>query len=267
MTAGKSGSVSPPAVHSAVLGCEVCGAETPHRILRLDHGSRPDDLRGVARCQNCRTTHRFASRPPAATTVRLILSTGRESRTEAIELPPSELLRVGELLPGRAPAVEVRRLDLADGGTTRSAAADRVVAIWGALRADRVLRISEVVGRTTIPHQITIPDATPIEVGGTLRVDGHELHVWALRARARTWQRPGDRFPAGEVDRVYARRYRMPPAGSNDWTSPREMPSSRATSTSAAGRSRSSPGVRIRRTRPRAASAGTGATTHGSSDS
>lgn len=186
---------------------------------------------------------------------------------EAIEVAPGTWLRVGEALPGRTPPVEIRRLERTDGRPAETAQAGELSAAWGTADRGAVIPVSEVVGQRTIPHRLVLEPDANLAVGSALEVDGLTLHIWGLRARSRTWQRPGDVFPARDVQRVYARRYRMPPAGSSDWSVPRGSPSSRASSTSRLARSRSSPGVKIRRTRPRAASAAGGATTQSSSDS
>lgn len=89
-----------------------------------------------------------------------------------------------------------------------------------------------------------VPPDTPIEVGASLQLEERTVTVVGIRAKGSTWRRPGDRFVAGEVMRVYARREAMPPAGRSDWSRSREMPSSRTSSTSMSFRRRSSPGVR-----------------------
>ncbi|MCI4340623.1 MAG: hypothetical protein L3J73_05095, partial [Thermoplasmata archaeon] len=52
----------PRAVHSAEVFCENCQRPTAHRILRLDPPATRGTvgtLQGIARCRECRLTHRF----------------------------------------------------------------------------------------------------------------------------------------------------------------------------------------------------------------
>lgn len=257
---------STAAVHAAELFCETCGLATSHRILHLDPGASPDRLSGVARCQECRSTHRFESRAPRMRSVRMILSEGPASRTEALERAVGTLLRVGEEVPGLEPPARIRRLDLADGRMVPAAPIERIGAVWAAVGSASSVPVSIVEGALTRSRRLELPPEEILRVGAPLTVDGERLYIAALRARARTWERAGDEFAASSVERVYARRTRSPPAGSRDWSSPRPSPSSRTSSTSTVARSRSSPGRIRARIRPRPARHAEGGATIQSSD-
>lgn len=258
---------APTQVHAATLRCEVCGAETPHRVLKLDPGASARHLSGTARCQKCRTTHRFEVRAPRLVSVRLILSDGAESRSEEHGYRVGTVLKVGEKLPEIEPEAIIRRIDRPDGHMVPSAEVGEVGAVWATLHVGARVPVSLVEGARTTSYRVEMPPETRLVVGDPITVEGQRLYISALRARQRTWGAPGDGFPASRVERVYARRTRNPPAGSIDWRIPRESPRSRARATSEAGRSRSSPGSSTTRSSPRARSDSGGAAAHRSSPS
>lgn len=248
---------------SALLYCDQCGEETPHRIFRVRRGSAVPGggaLSGVARCRNCRATHPFESRAPERRELSLIVSDGPRSARRTLSLAPAEQIRRGEPVPGVEENVVVRKIDGKDGRAYQSAAASEVATIWGTREVGAAIRVSVVEGARTRPARLVVPPKTPFEVGGSVTVDGDRLTITALRARGKTWRIPGDRFPAAEIQRLYGRRTVRPPAGRSDWRRGRGTPSERTSSSSRADRSRSSPGVRSTRTSPRARTAAGGAT-------
>jgi uncharacterized Zn finger protein len=264
---------SPPASSSlgaALLLCENCGRETLHRILRLDRAPvspAPRSLQGIARCRVCRWTHPFVSAREPRVTVEVIVSRGSESERRRLELHPSDLLRVGEQLPGVAPEVVVRRIDRRDGGRPGPTLAREAGTVWGVEAQPPLLRVAVQEGPRSTTERLPYRPGSRLAVGDLLRLPSGPVTIVALRARDRTWRRPGDAFPVEEVRVVYGRRSRRPPAGMSPWRRVRGIPSSRASSTSRDGRSRSSPGVRRNRSVPRARSAGGGATERSSSSS
>ncbi len=268
MDAGPTREARRPGVHAALLLCEVCGTETLHRILRLDparaHEAR-ERVSGLARCGVCRLVHRFRSEGARPVEVRTVLSEGGRSQAGATILPRDLTVRTGERLNGSDPPVTVRKIERKDRAAVSAAKADEIATLWLTPDVGARVPVSIVEGRRTRTVKLALPPETTIEVGGEIEVEGRPLWVAGVRARGHTWRRIGDRFPAGEVQRVYARRTAMPPAGRIDWRSERETPSSRASSVSRAGRSRSSAGVRTTRTRAGSRQADGGATIHFSS--
>jgi len=252
---GMATPTDPRAVHAAEIYCETCGGPTNHRILRLDpprRGAGPGVLQGIARCRNCRTTHRFRSEPPRLSTLTLVRAEGPRSTRGTLQVPASTELRVGEEVENLEEPLRVLRLDRADGASVEYARADQVSTVWAT--ADLVPRIpvSIVEGRRTRSVRLQLPPDARLAVDSPIEVEGRPYVVSALRARGHTWRRPGDEFPSGEVTRLYVRRSAMPPAGSMPWRRERASPSSSARATSSSGRRRSSPGTRTTRTRPRA---------------
>jgi len=254
-----------PAVHAAELPCEVCGRETPHRLLHLNPGATPLRFSGIARCQECRTTHPFQSEAPRSVAVRVVLSDGPSSHRVVRELPRGRILAVGELLPGNGPTARIHRIERRDGSSPPTVPTEAALTVWATVDRGAVVPVSVVDGPRTEPHRLLLPPSTLLRVGDPLKVDGLPLTISGLRARHQTWSYPGDAFPASSVERVYARRYVRPPAGSIGWSTPRDKPISRARATSTSGRARSSPGERTARSSPRARSASGGATPHSSS--
>jgi uncharacterized Zn finger protein len=223
----------------------MCGKETPHRILHVEP-SRPDGaFEGVARCQECRWTHRFRSVERPMVAVRAVYSEGARSEARTLRLPAGTRLAAGRPLPRPEESGDlVRRIDGPGGRALREAQVEEVATLWLSPDPGRSIAVSIVEGRTTRAVRWRSRPEEPVPVGGTLTIDGQELRVVGIRARGRTWKVPGDAFLPAEIVRVYARRTLSPPEGRSAWRRERESPSSRASSISRSARSRSSPGVR-----------------------
>lgn len=256
-------------LHSATLACENCGRTTPHRILRLDRASASagTHLQGVARCRVCGWTHAFDVRRERHVRLTEIVSEGPTSTRRGIEVPHGRRLQVGSDVPGSEERARIVRIDLRSGESAPAAVAHEIATVWTVPDRGAVVPVSIVEGRRTRPARLVLPPETRIEVGATMRVEATAVEVVAIRARRTNWRRPGDAFPAREVQRVYARRTEIPPAGRSDWSRGRGSPRSRASATSSRDRSASGPGVRYARTRPRSVKADGGATVHSGSPS
>ncbi len=260
--AEEDGSSPTPRLLAAGLFCENCGERTGHRILRLDPRSdaATGQVRGIARCRVCRFTHPFEEVSPPPVQVSTIVSEGATSRPTRMLVPAGARLAVGELVPDSDPPMKIHRIDTTRQERVRGAGARDVSTLWVTPDVGAVLPVSITGGRRTEATRVVLPPETEVAVGEPLRLSGGPLRIVALRARGHTWRRAGDRFTAAEVQRVYVRRTESPPAGRSAWRSDREIPSSRASSTSRSARSRSGPGVRRKRTVPRDRSADGGAT-------
>lgn len=256
-------------LYAGSLWCENCGTETPHRVLRTDPVRRDGSgsVQGTARCQVCRWTHRFESRPEGRVEVSQVVSVGGTSAHSRIELPAHVRVQVGSGVPGSGEPLRVQRIDTRDGRRVRAAQAEEVLTLWAVREVGAIVPVSIIEREQTRAARLVVPRETPYEVGGRLTIEGTPLDIVALRAKGATWRRKGDRFLAGEVQRIYGRRTVSPPAGRSDWRRGRGRPSSFESSTSRAPRSRSSPGARRTRTSPRARTADGGATVHRSSPS
>lgn len=255
------------AIASAALFCERCGRTTVHRVFRVRRGSAAagKGFAGVARCRECRWTHPFESTPPRASAVELIVSDGRTSVRRTLALPPHVEIAVGAPVPAIDERSIVRKIDGRSGRPLARAAASETATIWAVRDAGAVVKVSMIEGARTRTDRLVVDPGRRYQVGDPIRIGRAELTIVALRARGHTWRRPGDEFPAAEVERLYVRRTATPPAGSRAWRTERETPSSRARSTSTVARSRSSPGVTRQRTSPRARRADSGAAVHRSS--
>jgi uncharacterized Zn finger protein len=256
-------------IRAASLFCDHCGETTPHRILRLDPRGRAPQarIRGVARCRVCRFTHPFESLPEARVDLAMIVSEGATSRRGLVSLPGSRKLQVGSGVPEAEEPLTIRRIDDRTGRPRSHALAREAATLWVTRDTGAVVAVSVVEGRRTHSTQLTLPHGTRLAVGDELSLEEGTVEIVGLRARRQTWRRPGDGFSADEVDRVYARRASMPPAGKRPWSRERGMPSSRASSTSTASRARSTPGTRSARIVPRARIALGGATVQSDSPS
>ncbi len=253
-------------VHAAEIYCTACDRLTPHRILHVDRAAnRPNaPIRGVARCRTCGLVHPFLSNPPATVEAAEIISEGPASTRRVIQLPGGRRLQLGSGVPDSDVPVVIHKIETRSGRSVPEARSEEIATLWVTRDVGAVVPVSIVEGRRTRPARLVVPRETLLVVGDHLRVEDTEIVIAGLRARARSWRKPGDTFPAGEVVRLYGRRTVMPPAGSSDWRSEREIPSSRASSDSRSDRARSSPGVRRTRRPPRTANVDGGATVHSS---
>jgi uncharacterized Zn finger protein len=256
-------------LHAALLLCEVCGTETPHRILHLERARAggAGAIRGVARCRTCGHVHPFSSVSPARAEAQLIVSEAGRSERHPLVLPAATRVTVGAPVPEWPDPLVVRKVDDRRGRSVSSARGDDVRTVWAVRDSGPSVLFSFIEGRTTRSGRLPLPPGTWLEVGMPIALPLGPATIVGLRARRRTWRRPGDRFVVGDVQRVYARRNVRPPAGNIDWSRDRERPDSRASSTSRSPRRRSSPGVRTNRSSPRARTADGGATVHRSSPS
>jgi uncharacterized Zn finger protein len=236
-----SGRTAPPGVHAATIYCEVCGEETPHRILHLDPAQRRV-VSGLARCRTCRTTHPFRTRAPAMHELFEIVSDGAASTRLLVKVAGHESLTLGERMPGRDVPAVIHKIDRRDGRSVRTATARDVRTVWVTPDVGAVVKVSMVDGRRTTSARLTLPPETILTVGGPIRVDDRIWHIAALRAKGKTWRHPEDSFAAQYVERLYARRNERPPEGNRDWSRSRERPVARLSSTSRSSRSRSGPG-------------------------
>lgn len=241
-------------IRSAVLPCEVCGEETPHRLLKVAGGGRGGaSVAGLARCSRCHLTHPFEDRAPAAShELWMVLSEGRSSRRERRSLPPTRHVEVDELLEGEDPPLRVRRLEGPGGQDLREALARDVATLWAVVDRGPRLDVSLIEGQRTRATSWVPPEGATVRVGDRLELPEASTFIIGFRGRGRTWRRTGDVLPASEVTRIYARRTVMPPAGRSAWRTDRFRPRSRTSDRSTSSRVRSSPGVRSTRTVPRA---------------
>ncbi len=191
----------------------------------------------------------------------LIVSEGGRSTHQRIRLPRYRRVQVGSGIPGASGELRIRRLDDRAGATVRAAVSDELSVIWATPHGPRLVPVSIVEAARTRSAPWSAPPDSEVGVGDVLSLDGGSVEVVGVRARGRTWKRPGDRFPADEVQRVYARRA-SPPAGSSDWRRVRFRPSSPTSARSRASRSRSGPGRSTARTVPRVRNAAGGAAVH-----
>ncbi len=240
-------------IHAATLFCELCARSTEHRILRLDprpRESRSVALSGIARCRECGTTHRFANTASRLVSLREVVSERDRSTYRTVELPGNTTLTVGQTRPLSSPPVIVRRIDLATGLQADTSRAVEATTVWVVPEGEPRVRLSLIEGARTRSEFLPMGPEEQVVLGQVLQAHGSEWVVTALRTKGRTWRQGTAVFPVSELERVYARRAEIPPAGRRPWSRSRGKPNSRESSTSRTARSRSSPGVRRKRTTP-----------------
>jgi uncharacterized Zn finger protein len=251
-------------LRSATLYCESCRTSTAHRILRWDRRSSVSGRRGsgTGRCRVCGWTHPFDLEIPGEVSIAVIGSEGPTSERASVRVSSAAELSVGGALPYSTPDQRIRRIDRHDRQSVERARASEIATVWLVPNRPRAVPVSILEGARTRPARWSPASDVEVGVGSEIRVDGRSLEVVALRARGRTWRREGDRFRAGELQRIYGRRTVSPPAGRSDWSRVRASPRSRESSFSRSARSRSGPGVSRNRRAPRARTAAGGATVH-----
>ena len=196
-----------PGLAAALLRCDNCGRETPHRVLRLDRASRPgsDRVRGIARCRECRLTHPFDTPGLGEVELPEVISDGAKSVRTRVRLPRSQRIQVGSGVPRSEVPVRVARIDDRKGRQVSEATAGEVGTLWVVRDVGAVVSVSVVEGSRTRTLRWTVPRGTRYSVGDRLSADDRPVDVVALRARGRTWRREGDSFLAEEVQRLFAR--------------------------------------------------------------
>ncbi len=258
------------AVGAASLFCDACQEVTPHRILNLKGSDRRAPgavLSGIGRCQRCRWTHPFGSASPARRSLRAIVSDGPVSRRIELNLPPGREVGIGGRIRLGSDQFVIHRIELAGQRSVPIAAAREIGCLW--LTADRPphVPVSIIEGRRTRSIRWTPPSGARIGVGDDLLLEGATYLVTGIRTGGRTLRRASDPIEARTIDRLYVRRTWNPPAGSSDWRSSREIPSSRESSRSRSLRVRSSSGASRTRRPPAERRASGGAATHRGSPS
>jgi uncharacterized Zn finger protein len=252
----------PRAVHSAEIFCESCQRPTTHRILRLDPPSSKGPvgtIQGVARCRECRLTHRFRTETPRPVDIDLIVSEGPRSARQRIQLARRLRLSVESEVPELAERYRILRIDSTEGRRVPSAWSEEVATLWVTNEVGALVPVSIVEGRRTRSLRVQFSPEARIAVATAVTIEDQSYEVSAVRARGHTWRELGDGFPAREVVRLYVRRTFTPPAGRRAWSRDREIPNSEDREISSSGRSRSSPGTTRTRTRPRVRRADGGA--------
>lgn len=262
---------SPPSLglHAASLPCETCGTVRPHRIVHLSRGPRAGGQgpatgrHGIARCRVCGSVHAFViGNPAGSVSVSVVVSDGARSERIRTELPTHRRIQVGSGVPESGAPWIVRGIDRQDGRRVPEARSEEIATLWVERDRGPTVALSIIEGRRTRSITLSARPEAEFAVGDILRVDREEVRVVRIRARGVNWERPGKRFEAREIQRVYARRSVRPPAGKRPWSRERDRPVSRESSASRSARSRSSPGVSRNRAVPRRQTALSGATVH-----
>ncbi len=188
--------------------CPGCGDEADQEVLRESH-----DL--LLRCSACGHIHHAPREAPVEPLrVRAIVSAGTESQTGTIELMPTDLVEVGDLLVAegegdQAAGVEVSSIEVADGGRVPRARANKIVTLWTRVVEDVVISVSVHRGRETIPYHLRVEGEDVFAVGEVYTFGGRQVRISHIKLRdGPVLRKEGWKALARRVRRIYGRYVR-----------------------------------------------------------
>lgn len=180
--------------------CPSCSPDEPvlHDVLTHTRGGSGEEVHvdATVKCGRCGTVHRTEVRVPKPIPVRIVVSSGGESREEEMQLFPDEEIEVGQSLDGiRVTSVETDR------GRVESAPASDITTVWTEETAEVDVPFSYHVGDTTFSDKRTMDGDDWVETGDTFRERGIRFRIDSVLTK--DGEKP-ERARAKDVKRVYA---------------------------------------------------------------
>lgn len=193
---------APSALH---LPCPNCGT-TPHRVVR-GHLSRGREIvfEGVVRCVRCGYTRRETHREWAHVAVPLIVSEQEASHRTELDLPPKEVVHVGDRFPTERGLVEITAVEAGD-RRPREGRVEEVDALWSKLVDQAEVKVSLNKGRKTLAHTLEVPPDEEFAVGDLLDLGRDQGVIHQIKTERGTLRRGSAR--AEDIRRVYCRTVR-----------------------------------------------------------
>lgn len=161
------------------ITCPVCDSVTEHTVL---HAGR--DL--VVRCESCGTVHSVTSPHIRMTPLKVIVSSGSESRVYRVSVPHNDMLSVGSEIvvdDGRSDVVlaEITAIE-ADRRVSHAIAKD-VRCVWARAVDDVVVKISVYRAGRTRSFKITTRGDEVFAVGDLRDVEGIRYKIVKIKGR------------------------------------------------------------------------------------
>jgi len=189
---------------AVIAECPNCG-ETPHSIIRGRMGSAKRTLDATVRCSECEHIHHVTIQEKRDVSVRIVISDGRISRKEAIELSPDDVVSVGdELFAGRE-YIQIRSIEAGE-RRVQSATVSDVTTIWARLFGNVKVRISIHRGSRSVSRYVLAPPDEEFGVGDVRSLEGG-TRAAVEKIKTNDGRSPG-RAQAREIVRLYGKPVR-----------------------------------------------------------
>ncbi|RLF68550.1 MAG: hypothetical protein DRN57_03665 [Thermoplasmata archaeon] len=188
------------------LFCEICGEETPHRILR---GSISSDenagFDGTVQCVPCGSVHSAHLDMEKPVKVPAIISEGSSSTKTSMELYPHELLRVGEEMMWDGHNLRITSIE-SGGRRLDRAQAEEVSCLWLKNYDTIDVKISVVEGANTRSQKLTAAPDEEFAVGDLMDLGRTKVVVTKIKTERRMVYREGSPVEARRIKRIYTKR-------------------------------------------------------------
>lgn len=159
------------------ITCPVCDSATKHTVL---HAGR--DL--VVRCEECGTVHSIASHHMRMMPLKVIVSSGSESRVYRISVPHNDMLSVGSEIvvdDGRSDVVVAEVTAIETDRRVRHAIAKDVSCVWARAVDDVVVKISVYRAGRTRSFRVMTKGEEVFAVGDVRYVEGVRYKIVKIK--------------------------------------------------------------------------------------
>jgi uncharacterized Zn finger protein len=180
--------------------CEVCGEETPHKLIR--------EKNHLYRCEECGNYANFP--PEKEITINAIISFEGESERGRVRLKESEEVGKGDELIVETESGfrigEVTSIELTNSRRSEGAEAKEIRAIWLRDTGEVGVRISLHKRAITTPLTIYVPGETEFRVGEELEFGNKRYRITKIKPRnGGVVDRKGESIKAKNIKRIYAK--------------------------------------------------------------
>jgi uncharacterized Zn finger protein len=188
---------------TVIAECPNCG-ETPHSIVRGRSGVSRRTLDAVVRCTECEQVHHVSIAEKKDMKVRFVISDGRVSTKEMVELHPDDVVSAGdELFAGRE-YVQIRSIEAGDRRVERAVVSD-IDTIWARVFDKVKVKISIHRGSTSVSRYVLAPPDEEFGVGDVISLDGMSAAVEKIKTED---GRSPRRAHARDIVRLYGKPVR-----------------------------------------------------------
>ncbi|MDG6226043.1 MAG: HVO_0476 family zinc finger protein [Candidatus Thermoplasmatota archaeon] len=190
-----------------VVFCEVCGTETPHKVIHAGFGPDPNaGFSGKVQCRKCTTIHHTEVPSEKNVSIPLVLSDGDTSSSQRLVLGYLEEISLGEELIFEGHNILITAILKDDRKINRAKAGD--ISILHAKVFDTlVVKISISSGSRTRADSLRVPPDEEFEVGDLLDLNRGKVVVSSILSDIKV-RREGLPVPARYIKRIYAKPVR-----------------------------------------------------------